>query len=403
MPSLSSHPSSVPSSKPSAEVNSMSSISPSISSKPSNPFPSMSHFPSMEPSSQPSLRPSLLPSYRPTPFLPSSPTNSPIRIQSLQPIGPTQTPTVSPSSQPSVQPSSRPSLRPSKDTPDTSAIPTITPATSAPTVLPTKSPTIAPVSSPTQDPTNQTPTISPIDFSEGSIEVIIPSNLVLCDFVVSDSTTSVLQKTIKEEAQLGLQENTQQVEDVFILSFRDTPSLPNSPAIEANKEESMVSQNESFLRVQVCLLCDYQLILQELCRHSCQEQTGSSTMYDNVTSHLTLQIESGEFTLALDKNAAECGDDCKDIQNSTAKKGLFGEAEVHIVTPTPTQNPTTMSKSTKSATTVQSKSAKSSRPSMKSTTMQSKSAKSSRPSMKPTTVQSKSAKSSRPSMKSTTM
>ena len=160
---------------------------------------------------------------------------------------------------------------------------------------------------------------------EPRIEMTIPANLLVSvedsfefrkvsDHLddVTSSTAAVLQETIKEVSQSGMYKN-QRVKQVKVLSI--------------------VLQASS-------LIVQYELVLTELCINSCQEQKDSTTMYNDVTSHMKAEITDGGFTLSLQANALACGDDCNEIQNADVMGGTFGDAVIVVSTSEPSPNPT---------------------------------------------------------------
>jgi len=135
---------------------------------------------------------------------------------------------------------------------------------------------------------------------------------------VTSNTAAVLQETLKEVAQSWLAQSwlkeNQRVKQVTILSIEQL--------------------QESFLIVR------YELVLSELCINSCQGQIDSTTMYNDVTSYISTEISNGGFTLSLQANAVECGDDCNEIQNAEVVGGTFEDEEVVVSTSEPSPNPT---------------------------------------------------------------
>ena len=54
------------------------------------------------------------------------------------------------------------------------------------------------------------------------------------------------------------------------------------------------------------LIVGYELVLEELCAGSCEEQVQSSTLLDDLSSYMAGQFENGSFTVTLLANYQEC-------------------------------------------------------------------------------------------------
>jgi len=137
---------------------------------------------------------------------------------------------------------------------------------------------------------------------------------------ISSGCAAILEKSIKEIAQFGLDKN-QRVKDVIVLSDNDVMRIGKT----------------SLLQVQ------HELILEELCSSSCEDQIKSTTMYDNVTSYMNATIENGDFTLILQANLEQCEDCCNEIQDATVEEWKFCAPDLAVVvesTSEPSQNPT---------------------------------------------------------------
>jgi len=163
-----------------------------------------------------------------------------------------------------------------------------------------------------------------VEFS-ATLDVSIPSSRKLYDRF-NDATgntgnIATIEKTIKEVAQSGLNA-TQEVKRVTVLSMNLSETLHN---------------------------VEYDLVLVEQSVSSCEEQIDSTTLYNDVTSHVTGEILNGGFTSTLQANAAQCGVDCIELQNAVVTGGLFGNETLICLsepssqpTPKPSSQPTPM-------------------------------------------------------------
>lgn len=135
----------------------------------------------------------------------------------------------------------------------------------------------------------------------------------------------VLQETIAQVVQSGLDTDTQRLNTVVILSTHDCPAGRRGPQPSPQASE--------------CILVHYELVLEELCIESCEDQIASTTMYRDVRNNMGEVVKTGEFTQTLHKNAAACGSECNTLQTANAAKSQFGEEDIVAQAP-PTQSPT---------------------------------------------------------------
>jgi len=203
--------------------------------------------------------------------------------------------------------------------------------------------------------------------------------------VISSNTAAVLQETIKEVAQNGLDGDSQRVKMVVIVDIdevmkkddrvdlhrtrnhREDELLPEELA-ERQGEESMVRFSPAIMleEASTLLIIQYELVLEELCTdNSCEELHNSTAMYRNVTSHLNAEIFSGGFTWRLQTNAQKCGDACSEIQSAMVDGGEFGKEEIVVQLPrttAPTAEPSTTPTSLKSGAVAATKASKNGKP-----------------------------------------
>jgi len=311
-------------SKPSGKPSLLATEVPSTSFSPTQ-SSSLSKFPSV------SAAPTLMSSSDPV----NQPTTNPSKALTTVPADqPSAYPTRNPTDHPTVTPTGHPTDVPTEIT-SSPTYPTGKPSL-PPTVL--QNPTASPFKSPTAIPTTF-PTISQrpsIDFRDKpKIAVTFPASLYLLvqdslavttELVTTGDTKTALRNTIKVVTQQPLS-GQQRVKQVNILGTG---------------------------QMQTYLVLLYELVLEELCLVDCEEQTDSTTMYNDVTSHIVDSISNGGLTTILQANAADCADECTEIQNAFAMGGVFGDYEIVVVTPdpvltsTPTPKPTKRGKGQKS-------------------------------------------------------
>jgi len=126
---------------------------------------------------------------------------------------------------------------------------------------------------------------------------------------VTSCTKEALQNTLEEVVLAGLNQN-QQLNQVTILSIN---------------------------RMQNFLIVQYVVVINELCINTCEEQIDSTTLYDDVSSHIDAEILSGSFTSKLQANAIECGPE--EIQNAFVLGGTFGNRLIVVLSIAPSPNP----------------------------------------------------------------
>lgn len=195
-----------------------------------------------------------------------------------------------------------------------------------PTPIPTPTPTKSQFDTvtPTSLPSNQ-PTLSPI--GPASITVFSTNNTLVLNITlpdetrlrrrlieVSDDTIVVLERTIDSVASRDLTED-QRVKDVAVTNV----------IILENGEVEVI----------------YDLALEELCGDDpCNAQKGIE-LFEIVTQSITDQVDDGNFTEELNKNAEGCtSQDCSTLKSATVSVVAFDtDPQVQKVTATPTASP----------------------------------------------------------------
>ena len=89
----------------------------------------------------------------------------------------------------------------------------------------------------------------------------------------------VLQETIAQVVQSGLDTDTQRLNTVVILSTHDCPAGRRGPQPSPQASE--------------CILVHYELVLEELCIESCEDQIASTTMYRDVMNNMGEVVKTG--------------------------------------------------------------------------------------------------------------
>lgn len=79
------------------------------------------------------------------------------------------------------------------------------------------------------------------------------------------------------------------------------------------------------------------LVLQELCNTTCDEQITSTKLYERVTSYMNLAIADGVFTAILQKNAA--GAHCTYIESASVEMAVYDAPKIVVVTSSPSSQP----------------------------------------------------------------
>ena len=85
----------------------------------------------------------------------------------------------------------------------------------------------------------------------------------------------------------------------------------------------------------------YDLVLDELCGSMrCEVLADTTTMYENVTTHMSQEAENGGFDATLQENLMECGEGCDDLVNASIANVTFDEEDIEVITSMPTAAPT---------------------------------------------------------------
>ncbi|KAL3769180.1 hypothetical protein ACHAW5_000650 [Stephanodiscus triporus] len=211
----------------------------------------------------------------------------------------------------------------------TTSFPTSTPSTATPTALPTDTSTSPPTTvTPSATTTTDTPTTNPTVFSTISVlfNATFPISVQNGTHIVSrrqlrrlvsDIFTDVVKNSIQSVLQSTLTDG-QTIEDIIITGISQSGEI---------------------------LLIDCQVILEERCIGSCEEQLENTTIYTTATNGLKEAVANGNFTATLRElaaNESEGCDECLKTKNATlaATNVATSNPIVMVTTDTPTAAPT---------------------------------------------------------------
>ena len=163
----------------------------------------------------------------------------------------------------------------------------------------------------------------------GLVVTTFQGTLVLANFVQPSSPEEagtmkdVLVKSIKDVVNGLLPENSG-ISSVTILS-----NIGGFTRRRMNKNHILLQYNDSRILQESI---EYEVVLSETCNstETCNETANTSTIYDDVSSGLTQEIESGGFTTTLQANA-EGTPVAALLENTTVEGGTTTEPNVEVL------------------------------------------------------------------------